>query len=423
MKTFLLAGGIFLLMLAPLETWALSLGELQVQSRQGEPLRARIPLRISPEDWGKDFRVSLGSRADYRELGVKWTSALESVSVRTTGNRKGTLFIQLSSKRKIEQPSLDLLMKVQFNGGTLLEKYTVHFLSSSHPPPASSWRTDPAVSGQKKLYGPVKRGETLLEIARKLGATDETLSRVVVALWENNQDAFISSNIHGLRAGSYLNYQNLTEAVNALSADTAQQILHSQWIAWKSGTQNTTSSTEPPPRNASPQSIEQGAPPRTKPIEQVASSGPAPQLSKRTGSPERIPESSTVLTVAATVETPLKAEPLASQETEPLPVFPDFGQRLDTLENTWNARIGKLEQAQKRLRREIDQKLLTTEETLQERIATLELYLWSLAGIVGLLILFLLLSKVFSWFRKRREPERGGESPVPDEELAQVLDL
>ena len=68
----------------------------------------------------------------------------------------------------------------------------------------------------------VRRTESLYVIAKKLGASQKDLPRVVVALYLANRSAFIGGNIHLLKAGAKLNYDKVNEiASNMTRFDSA----------------------------------------------------------------------------------------------------------------------------------------------------------------------------------------------------------
>ncbi|RMF92227.1 MAG: hypothetical protein D6736_03825 [Nitrospinota bacterium] len=389
MKNLLLFLWIFLLLFTLLggeRGEALSLGELQVQSRLGSPLRAVIPLRVSAEDWGKKFVVSAGSIADYRELGLIRPPVIEDLTVQVSGKQKSDrLFITLSSKRPITQPRFDLVIKVQLDGGTLLEKYSVQL--SPTPEPA------PPPAGRQQVYGPVAPGETLMDIARKIGATEETVSRVAVALWQQNRDAFIDANMHGLRVGSYLRYDDLDAAIRTISPAQARQILREQWAAWKS----TRSETETPSTQTAPE---------TPPVSPAQTTPEPLPVSPETKNPQKASQQTTSPDSPASVPT----ESLSST----------LLQKLEALEQGWQERIDALRKEQRRLRREFDQKLLAAVDgELRNRVASLEFRFLVLAGAVSLLLVLFLGNLVLSWTRRRRQQH----AQALDQELGQVLDI
>jgi pilus assembly protein FimV len=101
------------------------------------------------------------------------------------------------------------------------------------PPP-----TDIAPTPQKKAapaketakedsYGPVKRGDTLSKIAKEYKADDVTLEQMLVLLYRNNKDAFVSKNMNRLRTGKVLSIPDPSEA-SSISAKEARKEVRAQ---------------------------------------------------------------------------------------------------------------------------------------------------------------------------------------------------
>lgn len=87
-------------------------------------------------------------------------------------------------------------------------------------------------AGEPGTFGPIERGETLFNIARKIGAANEELYRTVVAIWLENKGAFIRSNMNGLKVGTYISYKKLDESLSTISRAEASKIIGAQWQAW-----------------------------------------------------------------------------------------------------------------------------------------------------------------------------------------------
>lgn len=88
------------------------------------------------------------------------------------------------------------------------------------PPVLAKIDADPA-----KNRVTVKRGDTLFGIGRTLEPAAPNLSRVVVAIYMENKDAFIDGNIHRLRAGAKLDYRRVNERAAGVSDEEARQLL------------------------------------------------------------------------------------------------------------------------------------------------------------------------------------------------------
>jgi len=82
-------------------------------------------------------------------------------------------------------------------------------------------------------YGPLAQGENLFSIAKKLNIEGMDATRVAVALWMENPGSFLYGNMNGIRAGSRLNLENLTQRLDEIESKLARDVLSSQWQEWK----------------------------------------------------------------------------------------------------------------------------------------------------------------------------------------------
>ena len=82
-------------------------------------------------------------------------------------------------------------------------------------------------------YGPVRRGETLGAIVRRL-PRDSNISaeQTMLALLKHNKSAFIANNVNGLRTGKVLNIPNPAE-LTAIAAPQAARDFRAQYNSWQ----------------------------------------------------------------------------------------------------------------------------------------------------------------------------------------------
>ncbi|MBF0584370.1 MAG: hypothetical protein HQL80_09065 [Magnetococcales bacterium] len=94
--------------------------------------------------------------------------------------------------------------------------------------------TGPEHVGQGRLYGPIREGETLSEIAQKLHLYkgEASFFQAVVALWKHNPDQFIRNNMNGLRIGTLLVIPS-AEEISQVDIQEARQLRLSHGLAWK----------------------------------------------------------------------------------------------------------------------------------------------------------------------------------------------
>jgi pilus assembly protein FimV len=252
----------------PLSGYALGLGGLQVHSRLGEPLEATAPVRLGAGESGQSLQAALASERDYRMVGGERPPRLERLQVRFL--REPEPHIRLSTQDPVSEPLLNVMVRVGGGGYQVLKQYTVALdpeasaeaggggqggpAPDENRPPSKQQATasggarqsDPPVfsavrrpkvevtSGWSKRnrYGPVRGGETLTTIVRRVRRDDSVpLPTAMVAVWRHNRDAFLEGNINGLREGAVLEMPS-NRAVRRHSASEAEAIIREQRKEW-----------------------------------------------------------------------------------------------------------------------------------------------------------------------------------------------
>ena len=74
------------------------------------------------------------------------------------------------------------------------------------------------------LYGPIKKGETLGEIADKIICINHTKEQIMVAIFNSNQDAFINSNINLIKAGKVITIPQHREIERVSAVDAKNTV-------------------------------------------------------------------------------------------------------------------------------------------------------------------------------------------------------
>src|SRR5256885_10314383 len=105
---------------------ALGLGRLNVQSSLGESLRAEIVVTsLTPEE-ASNLRVRIAPPESYRSAGVDYNSVLPSTTA-TLERRDGRTFLKLTSDRAVQEPFVDVILKLNWSTGRLVREYTLLF--------------------------------------------------------------------------------------------------------------------------------------------------------------------------------------------------------------------------------------------------------------------------------------------------------
>ena len=102
---------------------AAGLGELRVQSRLGQPFVAEVELiNVSKETLGS-LNAILAPTTAYEATNLKFDPVLNSLSVSVQLRTDGTPFVRVTSWRPVAEPYLNLLIELNWNGGSLRRLY------------------------------------------------------------------------------------------------------------------------------------------------------------------------------------------------------------------------------------------------------------------------------------------------------------
>jgi len=200
---------------------AFTLGTPKVLSQPGQPIRAEIPLRLSPaaEAQLSNVEITTPSKATYERLGIP-ASILELEPQlrldRRDGNRS---FIILETVKPVsaaqitQDPFIDLIVAVQWPSGQLTKNYTL------------------LLGDPSKVI--VRPGQTLSEIAAQMAPLldDASLDQTMMALYKANPDAFAGGSIHRLPAGVEL-IKPSQSLMQSITPAQATQFVEQANLAW-----------------------------------------------------------------------------------------------------------------------------------------------------------------------------------------------
>jgi pilus assembly protein FimV len=221
-------------------------GELNVRSSLNQPLDAELALYLAADELPDEVQVRLAGPDTYRRLGMAYHEGLPPLSFAVTRNAAGDPVIHLSSRQPLREPALELLLEVRWRGGQMVRDYAllldppalyqppVAAASAPTAAPAVAPASTPpaAVATPRESYGPVRRGETLSQIAQRLRPDGIGTPQMTVALFEANPHAFIGGNMNRLRWGVTL-YMPAPDALTARSRGAAGKLMLQQQQALK----------------------------------------------------------------------------------------------------------------------------------------------------------------------------------------------
>ena len=228
---------------------AAGLGRLTVQSALGQPLRAEVEVTSLSAQESQSLAARLASPEAFAQAGLQFSPALTGIRL-AIEPRDGRTFIRVTSPQPLNEPFVDLLIELSWNGGKLLREYT--FLldppavaspspstspspspgasapatppAATRPAPAASAgasasgagapaaRATPQAAGRSADSGrtepaasqvDVRRGDTLSGIAGRVKPAEVNLDQAMMAIYKANPTAF-AGNMNLLRSGASL---------------------------------------------------------------------------------------------------------------------------------------------------------------------------------------------------------------------------
>ena len=241
---------------------ALGLGEIKLNSNLNEPLDAEITLLSVRGETADQIKAMLGTTADFERSGIDRVYFLTRVKFETISAGNGRLVIRLTTEDAVKEPFLNFLVSLEWPNGKLLREYTLLL----DPPifdeapaakvtpveqPRQTTRTQtssrpasrPAPSAPQftgDVYGPTSSSDTLWGIASKVKPGGSvSVHRAMVALYEENPQAFMGGNINRLKRGAELRIPS-DDAFEQVSQREALRLIREHEQAWREGRDVTT---------------------------------------------------------------------------------------------------------------------------------------------------------------------------------------
>ena len=207
--------------------WAVEFGAVTVNSQQGQPLNADVVLLDLPVQSAADIAVTATNASEWPGLTAMARSKPD-----------GVVYVHIETTKPVDRSELTLQFDIRYpttpptNGVALLA--TLQRSVALTIPAATLAVQAPQVQGPVSLD--VVRGTTASEIvyerltdARANGAT---MSQMLVALQNQNPDAFIESNVNLIKAGKSIQLPS-TAAVLSVDAKLAAETVAAQNQAFK----------------------------------------------------------------------------------------------------------------------------------------------------------------------------------------------
>lgn len=246
----------------PVMALAAGLGKLTVHSALGDPLRAEIEIVSVRGDELATLQARIAPPSVYKQANIDYQPGLASVRAKIE-TRAGRPVVVLTSTQPITDPFLNVLVELTWATGAVTREYTflldppayaaptpsVPEVQEARPreappqplPPAQAAAAPAPGPGQAGsvsaepapgTYGPVRRGETLSQIAERTRYPGASLEQMLVALFRSNPDAFMDNNMNRLKTGPILRVPNREETL-AIDQREAVAEFRAQVASWK----------------------------------------------------------------------------------------------------------------------------------------------------------------------------------------------
>ena len=173
---------------------ALTLGDLVVHSRPGEPLRASIPLSLQGEEQLAQLHVTLATADVYEQQRLERPPFLDGMRIGLLAKGEASAHIQLFGEQPWQGEEAVLLLQAAWPQGQLSQRFRLAGISR-----------DDTTAGQTPLFVEVAENETLDTIAIRLSAgRNRSYLHMMYALFLANPDAFYRGNMNNLKGGARL---------------------------------------------------------------------------------------------------------------------------------------------------------------------------------------------------------------------------
>jgi pilus assembly protein FimV len=104
---------------------ALSVGEIVVRSRLGEPLRASVPLGRLGSLSESEVQVSRASEEVHNSYGIDHATYASPLAFKLQVDGNGVASVLVSSEQPVGEPYLDFVLEVRWPAGRSVKRFTL----------------------------------------------------------------------------------------------------------------------------------------------------------------------------------------------------------------------------------------------------------------------------------------------------------
>ncbi|WP_416547973.1 FimV family protein [Limnohabitans sp. DCL3] len=231
---------------------ALTLGQVSVESRIGQPLRASIEITQYKVEDLRRLQLQQASVASYEQAKMVFHPALTGLQTSLEFRGDGKPFIALTGQTPVNEHFIDVIVEAQWPAGRLAMNYTllVSPVGAISPntikAPSEGDVVAPVVSplALAALANPVtnsenqrpvletvrvRAGDTASRLIQRAMPAGVTLDQMLMAMVRANPEAFIEGNVNLLREGAQVQLPSAQEAAQ-ISAEEARQSVVAQTV-------------------------------------------------------------------------------------------------------------------------------------------------------------------------------------------------
>ena len=246
-----------LIVLGSSQAFALGLGNLVVNSFLDEPLDLRVELSVDAGVDNLDEVVfGLASPEEFSIAGIRRPGFMDEIQFDIL-SENDEYWLRIFGSSQMREPILRILLRVDWDGGSILREYTALINSPVNGAPVPTPVIPPIVTDDQVtddqssasaggsslqasqneeafgVYGPVEDGETLSGISVQLRQAYPELGyfETLYVLYRDNESAFIDGNMNLLKTGAILKVSNL-DSIRSMSQDLALQEFQTQRVQW-----------------------------------------------------------------------------------------------------------------------------------------------------------------------------------------------
>ena len=243
---------------------ALGVGEIKTHSALNQLLNAQIPLVGSKKEDPSNIRISIASREAFAKAGIDRPHYLTELKFTPTLAKNGEITVDVSSSSTIKEPFVNFILEVEWPQGRTLKEFTILLdppvtmsgvrttpialpetpAITATAPQAVSQLISPATTASSSQYGATKSSDTVWSIAKKLMNNNHTAThqQMMLALYDNNPEAFYKNNINALKKGAILQIPS-QQQLDSRTVAQANNEYNEQQALWSSFTKTASTPT------------------------------------------------------------------------------------------------------------------------------------------------------------------------------------